>query len=123
MLSTWIKGRLSESSGSECQSVSLFTTAEPLAEPNTDDSNHSSDQMHLTPHNCVDIKQKASVQPAHTRYMKNTFAGFITQHCVLADIFHHEIERTWWSITSTPTIIHRGMMSHAFLTLFGQESD
>lgn len=89
MLSTWIKGRLSESSGSECQPVSLFTTAEPLAEPNTDDSNHSSDQMHLTPHNCVDIKQKDSVQPAHTRYMKNTFAGFITQrvHIVSSQTF------------------------------------
>lgn len=89
MLSTWIKELLSESSGSECQPVTFFTTAEPLAETNTDDSNHSSDQMHLTPHNRMDIKQKASVQPAHTRYMNHALAGFITRsvHIVSSQTF------------------------------------
>lgn len=68
----WIKGLLSESSWGECEDMSFFTTAEALAETNTDFSNHSSDQMHLTPRNCVEIKQKASVQSTHARAIWTT---------------------------------------------------
>lgn len=75
MLSAWIKGLLFESPGSECE---FFHHSGTISRENTDDSNHSSDQMHLTPCNRVDIKQKVSVKPAHTVYMNNALAGFIT---------------------------------------------
>lgn len=50
---------------------------------------HSSEQMHLSPHNRVDIKQKASVQRAHTRYMSNAPARFISRrvHIVSSQTF------------------------------------
>lgn len=50
---------------------------------------HSSEQMHLTPHNRVDIKQKAGVRRAHMHYMRSALARFISRrvHIVSSQTF------------------------------------
>lgn len=77
-------------------------------------------QMHLR---LSVLRRKLMSVPMCAHSLFSRFINPPCSHCSAAQLCHPEIECTWRSITSTLTIIHTGMMSHAFLTLFGQKTD